>query len=227
LASLTFAFQDLTQTLQIAYQKLSNDFFYKRHNGFWKSVALRRLAPLINHTGMLICGEDLGMIPESVKEVMNELHILSLELERTPKSIGVEFTDLQTVPYLSVCTTSTHDMEPLRSWWKTNRQTTEKYYNSILGRVGYAPSDCTSEIAGQIIQNHLNAVSMLTIIPLQDWFAMNDKIQLHGDIQSERINIPEDPNHYWCYRMHITLEQLMQADDFNQQIREMIEKSGR
>ena len=227
LASQSYAFQGLTHQQQIAFQKLSDDFFYIRHNEFWKSEALKRLTPLVNCTDMLICGEDLGMIPKSVQEVMDELHILGLELERTPKSSGVDFTDLQSVPYLSVCTTSTHDMEPLRNWWKEDAGRTQHYYESVLHRVGEAPGSCTSELAAQVIINHLNASSILTIIPLQDWFALSDVMKLKKNIESERINIPSNPQHYWRYRMHLTLEKLLQADDLNQQIREMLEKSGR
>jgi 4-alpha-glucanotransferase len=149
-----------------------------------------------------------------------------LELERTPKASDVRFTNLQTVPYLSVCTTSTHDMSPLRSWWTENQQDTQHYYESVLHRTGTAPLDCISELAKQIIANHLNAASMLTIIPLQDWLAMEEQLKKR-DATSERINIPENPHHYWCYRMHITLEQLLNANDFNRQIRTLIEVSGR
>ena len=226
LASQTCAFQALNEQAQSAYQKLSDDFFYERHNEFWKAEALKRLTPLVNCTDMLICGEDLGMIPKPVQEVMDELHILSLELERAPKVSGIDFTNLQTVPYLSVCTTSTHDMEPLREWWKVDRQKTQHYYQSVLHRAGDAPDECGSELAELVIMNHLHASSMLTIIPLQDWFALSDALK-RTDTESERINIPETPNYIWDYRMHITLEQLLHADDLNQKIRKMIASSGR
>ena len=227
LASQSFAFQGLTEHEQAALIKLSDDFFYERHTGFWKSVALKRLTPLVNCTEMLICGEDLGMIPKSVQEVMDELHILSLELERIPKAIGVDFTNLRTVPYLSVCTTSTHDMKPLRNWWEEDTQTTQQYYNSVLNKEGKVPTNCTADLAKQIILNHLNASSILTIIPLQDWFALSDTLKQTKDIESERINIPENPRHYWCYRMHCSLEQLLSANELNQKISEMIDNSGR
>jgi 4-alpha-glucanotransferase len=224
--SQTYAFRELDRAQQIAWQQIANDFFYERHNEFWKSEALKRLTPLVNSTDMLICGEDLGMIPKSVQEVMDELHILSLELERTPKATGIDFTNLQTAPYLSVCTTSTHDMEPLREWWKADMQKTQHYYTSVLQRSGISPAECTSTLAKQIILNHLNASSMLTVIPLQDWLALSDELKLKKK-KSERINIPENPDHYWNYRMHISIEQLLQADGLNQKIRELIERSGR
>ncbi|MDR2763425.1 MAG: 4-alpha-glucanotransferase, partial [Tannerella sp.] len=225
-ASGSFAYKELTAEEQQAFDRLSFHFFYERHNAFWKEVALKRLTPLIHCTDMLICGEDLGMIPESVHEVMNRLHILSLELERAPKMYGPEFADLQRLPYASVCTTSTHDMHPLRSWWDEDRERTQRYYQHVLHGEGTAPVACTPELAGQILRNHLNASSMLTVIPLQDWLAISETLR-HPYPERERINIPANPHHYWRYRMPHSLETLSAADDFNRQIRNLIAGSGR
>ena len=166
------------------------------------------------------------MIPASVPEVMNKLQILSLEIERMPKSPQREFSDMFNLPYHSVCTTSTHDMTPLRNWWKEDPEKTQRYYNHVLQRIGEAPDECTAEIVAQIISNHLKTRSMLTIIRLQDWFAMDDSIK-RKDIESERINVPANSTHYWRYRMHITLEQLLQADNLNNKIVSLIKEAGR
>lgn len=222
----SFVYKELSMNEQNAFNDLSNYFFYERHNEFWKTEALKRLTSLISSTDMLICGEDLGMIPKSVHEVMQQLRILSLELERAPKTEGSLFTDLNNIPYLSVCTTSTHDMSPLRNWWKEDPDRTQRYYYSVLHRDGKAPYECSSELAKQIISNHLHATSILTIIPLQDWLAMSDVLK-RADIEKERINIPANPHHYWCYRMHISLEELLSAYDLNMEIKEMLFESSR
>ncbi len=222
----SFIYRELSNSDRYAFDHLYWDFFYHRHSNFWKMQAFKRLTPLIASTQMLVCGEDLGMIPESVPDVMNKLQILSLEIERMPKTSNREFSDLPNLPYLSVCTTSTHDMSPLRSWWKENRGKTQRYYEEVLHRHGEAPDDCTSEIASQIIGNHLSSPSMLAIFPIQDWFAMDDSIK-KADVESERINIPADPSHYWRYRMHITIEELMNADSINKKIISLIEQNGR
>lgn len=222
----SFVYKELDASAQFAFDQLYWDFFYHRHNDFWKKQAYKRLTPLVASTEMLVCGEDLGMIPQSVPEVMCKLQILSLEIERMPKVSNREFSDMSNLPYLSVCTTSTHDMSPLRSWWKEDTDKTQRYYNQVLHRAGKAPEDCTDELATQIIANHLASRSMLVAIPLQDWFAMDDSIKC-ADIDSERINVPSNPNHYWCYRMHISLEKLLVADSLNDKIRNMIRVSGR
>lgn len=222
----SFIYQELDGANRYAFDQIYWDFFFHRHNGFWKAQAMNRLTPLITSTRMLVCGEDLGMIPQSVPEVMHNLQILSLEIERMPKVAHREFADMFNLPYQSVCTTSTHDMSPLRNWWKEDRGKTQRYYSSVLMRQGVAPEECTAELATQIISNHLAAPSMLAIIPVQDWFAMDDAVK-RPDIEQERINIPANPNHYWNYRMHITLEDLMKADSFNEKIISLIAGSGR
>jgi len=219
-------YRELSESERHAFDRLYNDFFFERHNNFWSDTALKRLRPLIDDTEMLICGEDLGMIPSSVHEVMDKLNIFSLELERMPKTWGVEFTDLKSLPYHSVCTTSTHDMNPLRAWWTEDHARTQRYFNNILHREGNAPTECTPEISEQIVGNHLASSSMLVIIPLQDWFATDERIR-RPDAQSERINVPSDPDNYWRYRMHISLEDLLQANDFNTRIRTLIVENGR
>ena len=222
----SYAYRGLSDKDKLTFDSLYNDFYFLRHNDFWKETALKRLIPLISSTGMLVCGEDLGMIPASVHEVMDRLQILTLELERMPKISDCEFADLKRLPYHSVCTPSTHDMNPIRAWWKEDESKTQRYYNNVLHRDGAAPEECSSEIAEQIITNHLHASSMLTLIPLQDWFAIDDKIK-RPDADAERINIPANPNNYWCYRMHITLENLLLSGSLNRKIKNMITESGR
>ena len=226
LACQSYVYRELSDENKRAFDRLYHDFFFERHNDFWGKTAVSRLQPLLKSTEMLICGEDLGMIPATVKEVMQSLQIFSLELERMPKSIDTEFTDLTKLPYHSVCTTSTHDMNPLRAWWTENAEKTQRYYNHVLFRDGIAPSACPPAIAEQIIYNHLHASSMLTMIPLQDWFAMDDNFRA-PDADAERINDPANPNHYWRYRMHTTIETLLQSTNFNEKINTMITESGR
>ncbi|MDH8702581.1 4-alpha-glucanotransferase [Dysgonomonadaceae bacterium PH5-43] len=220
-ASSTHIYEELSNADKYAFDCIYWNYFYQRHNEFWKGEALKHLAPIINSTNMLVCGEDLGMIPHSVPEVMEKLQILSLEIERMPKTPEVEFANLKEVPYLSVCTTSTHDMSTIRGWWIEDRDKTQRYYNEVLGLEGDAPSDATPEICRQIIANHLRAKSMLVVIPFQDWLSI-DGVLRNPDIEVERINIPANARHYWRYRMHLSIEQLLSADSLNEVIKEMI-----
>jgi 4-alpha-glucanotransferase len=225
-AQFSYSYKDLDEGAKGAFNRLYDDFFYRRHSQYWRDQAMTKLPTLISSTSMLVCGEDLGMVPECVPSVMHELQILSLEIERMPKDRDAQFNHLQNLPYLSVCTTSTHDMAPIRLWWKENREVTQKYYNSVLWKQGTAPEDCTADISRQIITNHLNSPAMLAILPLQDWLSISDKLK-RPNAEEERINIPAIAQHYWQYRMHLTLEELIGAKEFNDQLLSMIESSGR
>lgn len=225
-AQFTHSYLDLDESTRNAFNRLYDNFFYHRHSDFWRIQAMKKLPVLISSTRMLVCGEDLGMIPDCVPQVMDELQILSLEIQRMPKESTQTFVNLNTIPYRSVCSTSTHDMAPIRAWWKENRVLTQRFYNEILWKQGTAPEECSTELCYQILINHLNSPAMLTILPLQDWLSMDAKIR-RPNPDEERINIPADPNHYWRYRMHLTLEELNNQKEFNNKIHFMLSESGR
>ena len=208
------------------FNRLYNDYFYRRNNQFWYQEAMKKLPRLTQATRMLVCAEDLGMVPDCVPWVMNELRILSLEIQSMPKDDKVRFGHLSRNPYRSVCTISTHDMPTLRQWWDEDEERTQSYFNSMLYRGGAAPHPLPGWLAKDIVSRHLTSPSMLCLLSLQDWLSIDEKLRL-PDANAERINIPANPRHYWRYRMHLTIEQLMQADDFNEEIRTLIKNSGR
>ena len=217
----TKIFSALDKVQQEAYLRLHEDFFYHRHNDFWKANALRRLPRLMASNGMLTCGEDLGMIPACVPNVMASERILSLEIERMPKSMGVAFADTVNYPYLSVAATSTHDMSTIRGWWREDKALTQRYWNEVLRREGIADEECSGATARMIIERHMLSGSMLAILPLQDWLAIDEGLRL-ADPDAERINVPANPNHYWRYRMHLTVGELLGADSFNESVSELV-----
>lgn len=219
-------YQSLSEVDRHAFDCLYEDYFYHRHNNFWYEQAMKKLPVLTQSTRMLVCGEDLGMIPGCVARVMNELQILSLEIQRMPKQAFQEFAHLDCNPYLSVTTFSTHDMSTLRGWWREDRQQTCRFYNSMLGYYGMAPAEATAEICETVVKQHLRGNSMLCILSWQDWLSINEQYR-NVDVEAERINIPANPRHYWRYRMHLTLEQLLHADSLNNQIRTLIDSTGR
>ncbi len=219
-AQSTEIYASLSEQQKYAYNRLYDDFFYSRHNDFWRAEAMRKLLPLVDSTRMLVCGEDLGMIPACVPDVMRELEILSLEVERMPKAYGVEFGNTADYPYASIATPATHDMSNIRLWWREDRKRTQRYYNDILGLDGVAPADCSAELCEQIMRRQLSARSILMIAPLQDWLSIDDSLR-RKDIVAEQINDPSNPDRHWCYRMHLTLEELLSAKVLNAKIRQM------
>ncbi len=217
-ADRTDSFKALPPQQQNAFRALYEDFYYHRHNDFWKEKALEKLPALVSSTGMLSCAEDLGMIPACVPDVMESLRILSLEIQRMPKEAWSQIGNPSRYPYHSVCSTSTHDMAGLRQWWEEDRERAACLYHDLTGTNDGLPSEATPEICEMIIRQHMVSPSMLCILPLQDWLAIDGNLR-RKDPREEQINIPANPRHYWRYRMHLTLDTLLSAFEFNSRVR--------
>ena len=220
------AYAQLSEDQKYHFNQLYNDYFYRRNNQFWYTEAMKKLPKLTQATRMLVCAEDLGMVPDCVPWVMNELRILSLEIQSMPKDPTTRFGHLSRNPYRSVDTISTHDMATLRQWWDEDEERTQNYFNTMLYRGGPAPHPLPDWLAKDIVSRHLTSPSMLCLISFQDWLSIDEKLRL-PDANAERINIPANPRHYWRYRMHLTIEQLLAADELNEEISTLIIQSGR
>ncbi len=220
------AYEALYDNDKAAFNRLYNDYFYRRNNDFWYHEAMKKLPRLVEATRMLVCAEDLGMVPDCVAWVMNELRILSLEIQSMPKDPKLNFGNLNYNPYRSVATISTHDMATLRQWWDEDWERAQQYFGQVMWRGDAAPHPMPGWLADDIVHNHLASPSMLCLISLQDWMAIDEHLRL-PDPDAERINIPANPRHYWRYRMHLTIEDLIKADDFNRHITDMIQQTAR
>ncbi|MBR5608816.1 MAG: 4-alpha-glucanotransferase [Elusimicrobiaceae bacterium] len=221
-----WVFNALSREDQAAFSRLYNHYFYERHNDFWAEQAAAKLPAVTQSTRMLPCAEDLGMIPACVPAVLDNLKMLTLEIQRMPKQVGVTFASPRQYPWMSVCCIATHDMSPLRLWWTEDRALTQQFYNDVLGRGGEAPKEAPADVCEQVVRQHLESPSLLCLLGFQDWTSMDEDLR-NPDFEGERINVPANPRHYWRYRMHVTVEDLIKNDAFNTRLRDMIEKSGR
>jgi len=222
----TSAYRGLDAATQTQLWDLYVDYFFRRQEDLWRKEAMEKLPQLKRATNMLVCGEDLGLVPHCVPAAMAGLGILGLEIQRMPKHLGQEFSRPQDASYLSVVTPSSHDMSTIRGWWKEDPALTQRFFTSELGQVGRVPKDCTAWISRAIVRQHLASPAMWSIFQLQDLFGIDEMLRCDSP-ESERINVPANPRHYWRYRMHLTLEQLLQADAANSSLRQDLVENGR
>ena len=222
----TLSFRYLDANTQAILRDLYNDYFYRRQDHHWMQEALKKLPFLKGATNMLVCGEDLGMVPHCVPDVMQQTGILSLEIQRMPKDPTKEFFHPSDAPYLSVVTPSTHDMSTIRGWWEENPQRTQVFYNQEMKQWGDAPYFCEAWINRAILLQHLHSPAMWSIFQLPDLLGSSETLR-RVDPREERINDPANPHHYWQYRMHISLEDLLQQKDFNLSLQQAIQEAGR
>lgn len=225
----TYAYKHWPETAQRRWAQLSHHYYYEVHNELWKRTSLERILPLLESTDMLVCAEDLGMIPATVPEVLDELQILSLELERMPKVVTRSgWGDLARLPYNAICTTSTHDMPPLRAWWNTlSLDDKERYIGEQLPYSDLTPTSPLHEICTAIVAAHIVSPAMLVVLPLQDWMSIDEQLPLQAPEQ-EQINHPENPHQRWEWRMPMTLEAAMEEHrDWGVRIKAMLLPSHR
>ena len=221
-----FIYESLYDSDKYLFNKIYNDYYYRHNNQFWYREAMNKLPKIVEATRMLVCAEDLGMVPDCVSWVMNELKILSLELQSMPKDPHVRFGVLARNPYRSVCTISSHDTPTLHQWWDEDWTRTQDFFNNVLQKYGAAPHPLPGWLARDIISRHLLCPSMLCILTIQDWMSIDEGLRL-ADADAERINVPSNPHHYWRYRMHVNIEDLIEGHDFNQNITDLVKESGR
>jgi 4-alpha-glucanotransferase len=222
----TISFRYLDDHSKGRLKDLYFNYFYRRQDSFWKNEAMHKLPALKRSTNMLVCGEDLGMVPDCVPDVMNQLGMLSLEIQRMPKDPKIDFFHPADAPYMSVVTPSTHDMSTIRGWWEEDTAKTQRFYNNILGHWGGSPFYCEPWINREIIVQHLYSPAMWSIFQLQDILGISAKLRRNNP-NDERINVPANPKHYWRYRMHISLEDLIKEKEFNTEFKGYITASGR
>jgi 4-alpha-glucanotransferase len=219
-------FRDLDDYTKNKLRELYVDYFYRRQDAHWYQSGMEKLPALKRATNMLICGEDLGMMTHCVTTVMKELGILSLEVQRAPKSDKLEFFHPVNAPYLSVVTPSTHDMSTIRGWWEEDRNVTQRFYNSQLGHLGEAPWFCDWWICRDILLQHLHSPAMWAIFQMQDLLSISESVR-RDNPHDERINVPSNSKFSWRYRLHFNMEDLLENDEFNNELKNYIIQSGR
>lgn len=222
----TSSFKQLNESTQYLLNELYVDYFFSRQDAAWEKEALKKLPMLKRSTNMLICGEDLGLVPSCVPDVMYQLGMLSLEVQRMPKANHKTFFHPNDAPYLSVVTPSSHDTSTIRGWWEEDAAKTQQFFHQEMGQQGNAPVYCDGWINQAILAQHLYSPAMWAIFQLQDFMGIDESLR-RSDPNEERINVPANPKHYWRYRMHLSLEQLMEAEQFNQTWFHLIQSSGR
>ena len=222
----TLSFRYLDEHTRRQLDELYVNYFFRRQDNFWRQEAMQKLPALKRVTNMLVCGEDLGLVPDCVPDVMKQLGILSLEIQRMPKDNSKVFFHPNDAPYLSVVTPSTHDMSTIRGWWEEDKSRIQRFFNHELGQWGNAPYYCDAWINKAIVLQHLYSPAMWSVFQLQDILGIDDKIRRQNP-NDERINVPANPKNYWRYRMHISLEDLLQSTNFNDGFSAMITETGR
>ena len=222
----TFSYKELDDRSKEILNEIYTHYFYHRQEDFWREQAMVKLPAIIKASNMLVCGEDLGMVPDCVPGVMDDLGILRLYIQRMPKESNSEFGHPAEAPYLSVASPSCHDMSTVRGWWEEDRARSQRFYYQILGHHGTMPYFCEAWISEEVLVQHLYSPAMWAIFPVQDIIGIDETLR-RKDPKVERINDPSNPDNLWKYRMHLNIEELISENAFNRRIKDHVTFSGR
>ncbi|MDR2465476.1 MAG: 4-alpha-glucanotransferase [Streptococcaceae bacterium] len=222
----TSSWREFGEPFRNQLARLHEEYFYHRNTDYWGELAKEKLPQIIHASNMLPCGEDLGMVPSNVPFIMGELEILRLIVERMPSIPGHMVNDLDSAPYLSVATPSSHDTSTLRMWWEEDPDFTKDYFHYIMKKGGEVPETATTDVMQEIIYRHMDCNAMLTVFTIQDLFGVHESTRVE-DPRSEKINDTSKPFHYWRYRVHLTNEEMMEKKEWIERIKSMVQHSKR
>jgi 4-alpha-glucanotransferase len=145
-----------------------------------------KLVSLYRDTGAEVIAEDLGTVPDFVRESLQRLGVPGFKVirwEREWEVPGTPFIDPADYEEASVATTGTHDTEPMMTWWKA-APAEERRAVRRMPSVKRHRDDSSSELDA-LLRALLDARSRLTIIPLQDVFGWTDRINTPAQITAD------------------------------------------
>jgi 4-alpha-glucanotransferase len=105
-----------------------NGFFDPRNESEWLEHGKSILSTMAHSTGMLLCAEDLGVIPKACPVTLAELGIPGNDVQRWTKDWKIKHDFLEPSDYraLSVAMLSTHDTTNWPAWWENEAGTVDE-----------------------------------------------------------------------------------------------------
>ena len=163
-----------------------------------------RVLDVLSATGARIIAEDLGVIPDFVRDTLKRLEIPGykvLRWERAWDEPGKPFNNPADYPGSSVATSGTHDTEPLADWWDEADADERHAVASIvcMDPPGCDPDGPFNDVTRDAILQVLYAsASDIVLLPINDVFGWRDRINTPALISDEN----------WTWRLPWPVEEL-------------------
>jgi 4-alpha-glucanotransferase len=185
-----------------------------------------RLLTMFSGSGATIVAEDLGTVPDFLRESLDARGIPGMKVmrwEREWKRDGQPFRDPEAYPAASVATSGTHDTETMAEWWDGAGDEERRALVALPGvrNAGISAAEPYSDHVRDVLLEELYASgSNILILPLQDIFGWRD-----------RVNVPAVVDDFnWTWRVGGTIEDLVASGDARERarfLRSLAEKYGR
>lgn len=195
--------------------------FLPKDQSIWIDQGQKIMLALLNATDMLPIGEDLGIVPPEVKTCLSALGICGTRVMRWERrwTDDAGFIFPQDYAPDSMTTVSTHDSETLQQWWK-NYPVEAQLFAEFKGW-SYQPA-LSREHHREILWDSHHSNSLFHINLLQEYLALIPGLSW-TNLDDERINVPGTiSERNWCYRLRLSLEDLLQQSALNHLMQELI-----
>jgi 4-alpha-glucanotransferase len=174
----------------------------------WKRLGEELLTMMINSTTMLPLGEDLGVVPDLVRQSMHDLGVPGLKVLRWERRWHTDgsFIPPSTFSPESVTTVSTHDSSTVSGWWTEDPRITQRAVHDY--GLQWNPV-CTSALLSDILSISHHSGSLFHINLLNEYLSLFPELSWN-DPEFERINRPGtlDPLN-WTYRTKVPLPSIL------------------
>ncbi|MCH9625159.1 MAG: 4-alpha-glucanotransferase [Chlamydiales bacterium] len=174
----------------------------------WIAHGQKIMEMMLKSAPILPIGEDLGLVPQSVKECLYSLGICGTKMMRWERSWETDgsFIPIKEYQPMTMSTVSTHDSDTLQLWWRHFPKEAKLY--SEFKNWPYEPF-LSLEHHQEILRDCHTSASLFHINLLQEYLSLFPNL-VAGNPNNERINIPGkilDTN--WTYRFKPTVEQIV------------------
>jgi len=198
----------------------------QQQEDFWAGNGRRLLLFMIQASVMLPCAEDLGVVPDCVPRVLEELGIPGLRVLRWTRKWnedGQPFVSPENQDFISVVTSSVHDSTPLLQWWQEAPQDERNaFWRQFLGWDHEANPDLTPEPYCHFLQQIYHSNSIFVINPLQD--ILNWSSFFPGSPDQYKVNTPGSIHkNNWSIRYPFFLEELVCHQDLVNSVKNCLE----
>jgi 4-alpha-glucanotransferase len=163
-----------------------------------------RLIEVFGSTGARIIAEDLGTVPDFVRESLTRRRVPGMKVlrwEREWEQEGQPFRDPAAYPADSVAIAGTHDTETMAEWWDEADADERRAAAEIpaLKSAGIDPSDDYSDdLRDAVVEALFASGSDLLLVPIQDVFGWRDRVNTPASVNDDN----------WTWRLPWTIEQL-------------------
>ncbi|MFC2049058.1 4-alpha-glucanotransferase [Chlamydiota bacterium] len=187
----------------------------------WIPQGRKLMEMMLTTAPILPIGEDLGLVPDEVKECLHSLGICGTKVMRWERRWNEDggFIPVEAYPAMTMTTVSTHDSDTLQLWWR-HFPKEAKLFADYKGWP-YTPF-LTSEYQEQILRDSHHSGSLFHINLLQEYLALFPEL-VSQNPHNERINIPGkvlDTN--WTYRFKPSVERIIEHIPLREKMRSIL-----